>query len=93
MRVKALERKIANLEGFEITIRHLDGKDVNSLKEGMPTYPYSNAARNDFTVGQWREQRFQANYPGFKVGVFLSDGVEAPGNTKLGTVRDTYRDE
>lgn len=93
MLVKSAERKIAGVEGFEITIRHLDGRDVRGDKDGLPTYPYVNAAKNDFTVSQWREQRFATVYPGFAVTIWLADGTEAHGATKLATVRDSYLED
>lgn len=91
--LKSVERKIATTEGFEITLRHADGRDMRSDKDGLPSYPYANAAKNDFTVAQWREQRFKKIYPGYEVTVWLADGSEAHGGTKLSTVRDSYLEE
>lgn len=93
MRVKSLERKIANLEGFAITICYADGRDIRGDKANMPGYPYELAARNDFTVAQWRDQRFLKCYPGLSVKVWLADGEEAHPANKLATVRDTYLEE
>lgn len=91
--LKRLERQIANLEQFEITIRHLHGREVRGDRQGLPGYPYLNAAKNDFTVAQWREQRFQKAYPGFDVAVWNADGSEAHGATKLSTVSDSYLED
>lgn len=49
-KVKSIERKIANTEGFEVAILLADGRDVRSDKDGLPTYPYQNAAPNNFTI-------------------------------------------
>lgn len=92
-KLKSLERKIANLEGFEVTLRHPDGRDIRSDKEGLPPYPFQVAAKNDFTVAQWREQRFKQSYPGYEVTVWLADGSEAHGGFKLANVRDSYLDD
>jgi hypothetical protein len=51
-KLKSVERTIANLEGFEVTIRHADGRDMRSDKDGLPSYPFRHAAKNDFTVAQ-----------------------------------------
>jgi hypothetical protein len=81
------------VERFEVTIRHADGRDMRSDKQGLPSYPYQIAAKNDFTVAQWREQRFKQVFPGYEVTVWLADGTEAHGVTKLATVRDSYLEE
>ncbi len=92
-KVKGLERTVANVEGFEVTIRHADGRDMRSDKQGLPDYPYEKGAKNDFTIAQWREQRFYTRYPGYGVTVWLVDGTEAHGRMKLATVRDSYLEE
>jgi hypothetical protein len=92
-KLKSVERIIANIEGFEITIRHADGRDMRGDKEGLPTYPYQMGARNEFTVAQWRDQRFKQVYVGFEVTVWTADGSEAHGATKLSTLRETYFDD
>ena len=37
-KVKSLERAIANVEGFEVTIRHADGRDMRGDQQGLPGY-------------------------------------------------------
>jgi hypothetical protein len=90
---KSVERKIANVEGFEVTIRTADGRDIRGDKEGLPSYPYQLAAKHDFTVAQWRESRFKKLYLGFDVAVWMADGTEANGGVRLATVRDSYHEE
>ena len=46
MNVGAVERKIARVENFCVRIKYLDGTDVRSDRDQMPTYPYENAARD-----------------------------------------------
>jgi hypothetical protein len=66
---------------------------MRSDKQGLPRYPYEKGAKNDFTVAQWREQRFQPNYPGYAISIWLADSTEAHGGMKLATVRDSYLEE
>ena len=40
-----------------------------------------------------QEGRFRQAYPGFRVEVLDCDGSSAHGNTRLGTVRDSYYDD
>jgi hypothetical protein len=56
----------------------------------MPPYSYHRAADNDITVENWKATRFRPSYPGFEVDVVDARGNSVQGNTKLGTVRDTY---
>ncbi len=63
---------------------------MRSDRDGLPSYPFRHAAKNDFTIAQWRETRFQQTYPGFGVTIWLADGSEAHGAMKLATVRDSY---
>ena len=57
----------------------------------MPPYSYHRAADNDITVESWKATRFRPSYPGFQVDVVDAQGKSVQGNTKLGTVRDTYQ--
>ncbi|MBI4764966.1 MAG: hypothetical protein HY787_10215 [Deltaproteobacteria bacterium] len=45
------------------------------------------------TVNEWKKVRFAQSYPGFEVTVFDGDGNSVKGQTKLGSVRDTYLEE
>ena len=92
-RVKTVEKQIWDLEGFDVRILREDGRDIRSDRTGLPAYPFERAAKNDMTVGEWREQRFRPLYPGFDVAVCDGDGSEPHGATKLGTLRDTYLEE
>jgi hypothetical protein len=88
--LKRLERSIRRVEGFDVAMLHPTGRDVRSDKQGLPGYSYSRAARDTFTVAQWRETRFRKSYPGFSVTVLNGDGKPAHGRTLLSTVRATY---
>jgi len=88
--LKNVEERIWNTEGFAVTIRHADGRDMRGDRDGIPMYNYDRMARNATTVAEWRSQRFQPNYPGFAVDVLDAWGEAAAGNTLLSTVRDSY---
>lgn len=92
-RVLSVEKQIWDVEGFAVRILHLSGKDVRGDRMGMPAYPFRSPAKNDASVEQWKESRFRQAYPGFRVEVLDCDGDAAHGNTRLGTVRDSYFDE
>jgi len=89
-RVANVERKIRRVEGFRVRVLHLRGADVRGDREGMPPYAYHRAADNDITVETWKATRFRSSYPGFEVDVVDARGNSVQGNTKLGTVRETY---
>ena len=92
-RVMSVEKRIWDVEGFAVRILHLDGKDVRGDRSGMPQYPFQVPAKNDTSVEKWKESRFRQAYPGFRVEILDCDGTSAHGNTRLGTVRDSYLDE
>jgi hypothetical protein len=92
-KVKTVEKRIWDVEGFAVAILHLHGSDVRSDKEGLPMYKYEKAAKNDMTVADWKEIRFKPNYPGFDVAVLNGSGETVHGGTKLWTVRDSYDDD
>lgn len=92
-RVMSVEKRIWDVEGFAVRVLHLDGKDVRGDRMGMPQYPYTSPAKNDLSVENWKEGRFRQAYPGFRVEVLDCDGTSTHGNTRLGTVRDTYLDD
>lgn len=71
-------------------ILHLSGTDVRGDRAGLPQYGYHRAAENDITVETWKTTRFRPSYSGFEVDVVNARGNSVQGNTKLGTVRDSY---
>jgi len=89
--VANIERRIKRIEGFAVRVLHLHGADVRGDRKGMPQYSYHRAADNDITVESWKATRFRPSYPGFEVNVVDSRGHSVQGNTKLGTVRETYQ--
>jgi hypothetical protein len=89
--VANVERRIKRIEGFRVRILHLGGKDVRGDRAGLPQYVYHRAADNDITVETWKTTRFRQSYPGFEVDVVDGRGHSIQGNTKLDTVRATYK--
>jgi hypothetical protein len=92
-KVKNVEKRIWDLEGFAIHILHLRGRDVRDDRTGLPQYPFKEAAANDMTVESWKMKRFRSVYPGFEVEVLDGDGHIVHGNTKLETLRGSYAEE
>lgn len=89
--IGSIERRIQRVEGFRVSLRYPDGRNIRSDQQGFRhNYNYERAASDDITVSQWRSSRFQSVYPGFGVEVLFHDGQVANGNTKLGSVRATY---
>lgn len=89
--VANVERKIRRVEGFRVRILHLSGADVRGDRAGLPQYGYHRAAENHITVETWKTTRFRPSYPGFQVDVIDARGNSVQGNTKLDTVRASYR--
>jgi hypothetical protein len=85
---KTVKKQIRKCEGFEVKIKH-DVREINP-KTNLPVYGYKNALKNIKSVAQWKTDRFLKRYPGYEVDVLHAKGKVARGNTKLGTVRDTY---
>lgn len=93
--VRTVERKIRNVEGFDIKFLHLLGKkrDVRGDRRSMPGYPFMKALKGSKTVSAWKRQRLLPNYPGFDCEVLGPDGIPISGQTKLTTLRDKYLDD
>lgn len=88
--VGAVERRIFSVEGFQVTIRHLDGRNVRDDRTRMPQYSFRRALADASNVAAWKEGRFQRVYPGFEVDALGPDGRSVHGATLLGTLRREY---
>lgn len=84
--------KVKNVEGFDVVIRHEDGRDVRGDLTGFPQYPYERAAKDDMTISGWINNRFAKTYRGYKVDVIDGNDEVRQGNVMLGTVRDSYEE-
>jgi hypothetical protein len=93
-KIKNIEKKIWDVEGFAVNILHPNGRDVRDDYSGLKQqYPYGNMAKNNMTVDSWKNNRFKSTYPGYDVEVLDGEGDSCTGHKKLGTVRDTYCEE
>jgi hypothetical protein len=92
-KVKNVEKRIWDLEGFAVRILHLGGRDVRGDRSGLPQYPYLGPAGDEMTVESWKEERFRRAYPGFDVDVLDAYGDSMHGNAYLRTVRETYLED
>ncbi len=91
-KVKNVEKRVWDVEGFDIRIKN-NGKDLRSDKSGLKQYEGNKASRNAWTVSEWKKKKFEYQFPGYEADVLDGNGEVARGNTTLGTVRDSYSDE
>ena len=89
-KVGRVELRISQVEGFLVKVLHGDGRDMRSDREGIPSWPYERAAKDAWTVAEWKRERFASVYPGFDVEVLDADRNPVAGQTRLENVRDTY---
>jgi hypothetical protein len=82
-----VQSKIQKVEGFSVNFLHSDGTDVKDNMDGIPQYPYHNAANSDWSITYWIEARFKQTYPGFDVRVLDTKGKPVNGKTSLKNVK------
>jgi hypothetical protein len=92
-KVKNVEKKIWDVEGFDVRFRQ-NGKDVRGDKENIPQYPGKRKSKGDMTVSEWKTKKFSAIYPGYEVAVYDGNGnIVRSGQLKLENLRLTYQEE
>jgi hypothetical protein len=92
--VKNVEKRIWDIEQFDVIVRHADGRDMRGDRTGLPQYPaYEKMARNAWSVADWKANRFSPIYPGLEVDILDGTGQSVPGHTHLSTVRDSYSED
>ena len=91
-KVGRVELRISQIEGFLVKIQHLDRRNVRSDRQGMPSWPYERAAKDAWTVADWKRERFHEVYPGFEVDVLDGDRNPVAGQTRLESVCESYDD-
>ncbi len=89
MRVDNLEKKIFNVEGFDVRVLE-NGIDKKGNSEEARSYTFMRASQDSRTVAQWIDERFKETNPHFEVEVLDGDGNIVHGRTTLGNVRETY---
>ena len=90
--VRRLEKKISRIEGFDVRLRHADGRDVRGDAQIADRFRFERALRNTANVRDWKDGRFRLLYDKYEIDVLRADGTKAHGNHLLSTVRDTYLD-
>lgn len=90
--VKNVEKRIWDIEQFDVVIKHEDGRDMRGDRRGIPMYDKSRMAKGTMTVSEWKDQRFYRAYNGLDVDVLDGGGEPVPGNTLLSSVRESYED-
>lgn len=89
--VRAVERRIAALEGFEVQFLSNEGIDIRGDRQIHAQYPdYQRRSADTSTVEEWKRARFRPAFAGFEVRVLNGVGQPVNGRTLLGTVRSTY---
>lgn len=91
--VKNVEKRIRDIEHFDVVIRHSDGRDMRSDKKDIPMYDFVLMAGDATTVAHWKRTRFKPAYPGLDVDILDAGRNVVAGNTFLSSVRATYVDE
>lgn len=86
--------EIEETECFRIVLKNPDGSSVSNDAPGFPSYEkFKNKLKDSATVQEWKDKRFAQVFAGHGVtcDVLYQDGTEAVGQTKLSTVRNTYK--
>lgn len=84
VRSSTVESQIRMREGFSVSI----SPRSRTMQSYLDLFP--KGAKQNWTVQEWRDSRFLHNYDSFEVSVLYGDGSEAPGQTLLRTVRESY---
>ena len=90
IRVDTLERRIKQIEGFNVRVLWPDKTDVRSDYVGAKAYRCIRAARDSWTVASWIRERFKRSNPQFDVEVIDGNGNPVHGRTSLRNVRKWY---
>lgn len=88
--VQTRARTIAELEGFDIIVTK-DNHVVDTTLNGiLGPYSYDRKLKHTKTVADFKNERFEATYPGYSCKVLLGNGDVAAPQTSLRTVRESY---
>lgn len=91
-KVNIVEKRIFDIEEFQVVIRGQNGKDKRGDFVLPKQYVAERKTRNSHSVSQWKS-KFQEQFPGYEVDVLLGNGDKARGQMLLSTVRDSYLTE
>ncbi|MCY4518644.1 MAG: class I SAM-dependent DNA methyltransferase [Acidimicrobiaceae bacterium] len=81
-------KTISKIEGFEVSFVDDDGNVVDDAD--VASYRFQRAAKNTWSLAQWRESRIEVEYPEQWIVAWRPDGTEAHGRTLLETLRRSY---
>jgi len=85
--VKDVEEQIQRVEGFKVKIRWHNGADVRSTYSHLLPYPYDWNASDEWTVQEWKDERFTIWYAGFKVDALRHGDKRVGPQTRLRNLR------
>jgi hypothetical protein len=89
-RVDRIERRIAEVEGFDVRILRNGGDARGDLELPVHYRRYERRANDGTTVHEWKQTRFRPTFAGLDVEVLNGAGQPVPGQTSLRTVRQSY---
>lgn len=85
-------RNLYDVEGFWIIVKR-GGKDIPLNENGvLGPYPYEKAAKGSWSVQEWKEKKFSANYDELTCDVLLGDESIADDTALLSDVRASYEE-
>ena len=88
-KLQFVEKRIFDIENFQVVFRDKDGKDIRSDLMLPKQYEAERMTRNSMSVSDFKA-KVKKQFPGYELDVLNGDGIPARGQTKLSTVRDTY---
>jgi hypothetical protein len=87
----SVKRTIYQIEGFEIDFVDQDGDIVHGNTGLDDDYPRVNSAKNNWTLNEWKNERFYRYFNDLGVVVYDGHGNEVQyGQTTLQKIRSTY---
>lgn len=95
--LKTVLAAVEQVEGFQVRLTYPDGRQVRGdLTKDIEPYRYKNAFRGGKTLDAWKSARFFSSYPifddsSYRVQILDADGHPCAGQTKMRTVRETYK--
>lgn len=91
-KVENIEKRIYDVEEFEVNILTPDRKNVRGDALLPKQYEANRMTKNSFTVAEWKS-KFKTQFPGYDVEVLDGNGNNVDGHTLLSTIRDSYNDD
>lgn len=84
MKVGDLEDKIFAIEGIRVIFRASENQEVGE-------YAFQKAANENWTINEWISGRFTDDQKKLPIVVLNGRAQQPQRNTRLATVRDSYR--